>query len=224
MDRPPDSANPENFIIGQAKCYDNLRVAVPTSTETEFRLDPGPMPILSMIVKPLLVIAFVVGSLWICMAIRAPGDIPLFAYVVATVVGLFNCVMFTVLPYFRFTHERRRGSWLIFDKATRRLHLPRLQQTFDFSDIYYLQYITTKKLKSQSKDDPKRLTELNLVTRKNGEQKRWQLLTSSSTSDKFFDHLLWPLIHETRIPVMRLEDTRDGWDVTVEPYGESPQG
>ena len=63
-----------------------------------------------------------------------------------------------------------------------------------------------------------RLSELNLITCRQGVRNRWPLLRSIFNV-KAFDRMLKPLIEHTDLPVVRVEDEWLGWNVSERPYG-----
>jgi hypothetical protein len=63
-----------------------------------------------------------------------------------------------------------------------------------------------------------RLSELNLISSCDGVRKRWPLLRST-VGLKDFDHVLKPLVENTDLPVVRVQDQWLGWRVTETPYG-----
>lgn len=216
--RPPENLNPENFVIGQTS-YDPFVVAVATNDDNEFRLHPAPVPLLSMILNSGLWMVAVAGFIRLfSWSAGRFGEPPLFAYIIISLIGGIGCFFHTLFPWFRFRYEQRHGTWLAYDKTSRRVRLPRHAQEFGLREIVYLQYVTTKKLEPYEKGEEYQLTELNLVTCKDGERKRWPLLKTSSKSRDAFGHLLRLLIQSTEIPVVRFRDSRRGWEVTVEPY------
>jgi hypothetical protein len=89
---------------------------------------------------------------------------------------------------------------------------------FDPHEIVHLQYITTKRLDWGRVANNVRLSELNLVTCRDGLPKRWPLLRSIYNV-KAFDRLLKPLMENTNLPVVRVKDEWLGWRVSEAPYG-----
>src|SRR5690606_14096580 len=121
-----------------------------------------------------------------------------------------------------FNKERRLGPWLVYDKTTGRVTLPREAVSFEREQVIHLQYVTTKKLDWPGVANNDRLSELNLITCRHEQRKRWPLLRSKSTFGAF-DSLLQSLIKHTNIPVMRVQDEWLGWQITEKPYGPSVQ-
>jgi hypothetical protein len=142
MARPPKDADPEKFIIGRGG-YSNLRTAMPYFDEREFRVDPVPMPVLSIVILNSIFILFFFGMFWLTWHYgrQEPGAI-------AAIVGIgsFTCVGFTVLVWYRVRRDQQLGPWLIYDKATGRVTLPREEAAFERQEIVHVQYITTKRL------------------------------------------------------------------------------
>jgi hypothetical protein len=216
MGKPPDDVNPEHFIIGRGS-YSNLRLAVPYADEREFRIDPAPMPRKAIIFMNLVFIVFYSGFHWV--AKNWPGEQAhfLIVYVLPFVMCLLTCVGVTWITLWFHTRAQKRGPWLVYDKATRRVTLPREQVEFDFQDVVHLQYITTKRLDLGRVTNNDSCSELNIVTSRNGERERWHLLNSWANV-LAFEYLVRPLVEQTDIPVVRIKDQMFGWDVTVEPF------
>ena len=219
MAAPPADVDPEHFITGTG-IYDNLRVAVARDTPDEFRIDPAPFPWPMIIILNSVFIAFFGG---VHLLIRNSADdthwleVNLFLFGV----GLFTCVGFTTVVSWRFLMEQRRGVWLIYDKTTRLVHLPREGEQFTLEEIVHLQFITTKRLDlgGFANYDPDQYSELNLITCRDGERRRWHLLSSMFNIGSIFEYILRPLVTHTPIPVVRIRDSwRGGWDVTIKPY------
>ena len=143
------------------------------------------------------------------------------ADVVPIGLGLLTCLLFDGLVYLEFAAARRGEPWLIYDKTTGRVELPREHMSFERKETVHLQYITTKSLTDPSIQDtsqaPSRRSELNLITLRDGVRQRWHLLRSSSAWNAF-DGILLPLMRETDLPVVRVRDDLHGWKVTEEPY------
>lgn len=216
MAKPPATADPERFIIGRG-AHDNFQLARPYSDDRVFRIDPTPMPVWSLIIHNLLFAAFFYGFHWVLKHL-AHEYVGVFGLYVAPIgIGLLTCGLFTTVVYYSFNKARRLGPWLVYDKATRRVELPQEGVRFDRQDIVHLQYITTKRLDWGGVVNNDRLSELNLITCRDGERKRWPLLRSIFTV-KAFDRVLRPLMQETDLPVVRVQDEWLGWNVTETPY------
>jgi hypothetical protein len=217
MAKPPVDANPEKFIIGR-RGYSNLQTATPYFDQQGFRIDPAPMPVRAIIVCNVVFAALCFGFFWVPWHY---GGKPAGLWVAALIGGgLFTCIGFTAIVYYSFDRARRLGPWLIFEKATGRVTLPRERMSFERHEIVHLQYVTTKRLDWGGVLNNDRLSELNLITCCGGERKRWPLLRSIFAV-KAFDRLLKPLLEHTDLPVMRVKDQRLGWKITEKPYGRS---
>ena len=214
MAKPPTNADPRRFIIGRG-IYDNFQVARPYCDEHVFRIDPTPVPFGTIVIYNLMFIVFFIGFALIAKNF-ADAD-PILAYVAPICVGGVTCLAFTVIAYYRFSSEVHRGPWLIYDKSSKHVELPREGRVFHRNEIVHLQYITTKNLKRGRVINNDRTSELNLITSDGTDRHRWPLLRSIFTS-KAFDSILRPLMQETDLPVVRVVDQWLGWKVTEEPY------
>ena len=65
MAKPPADADPEKFIIGHG-VYGNLRTAQAYDDDRIFRLDPTPMPVISIIVYNAIFVLFFYAFHWVC--------------------------------------------------------------------------------------------------------------------------------------------------------------
>jgi hypothetical protein len=83
----------------------------------------------------------------------------------------------------------------------------------------HLQYISTDFLQNSRSllSNTKAVSELNLVTVREGKRQRWNLLNSSFPFDAF-EYLLDPLVEQTDIPVVRITETAGNWKVWTRPY------
>jgi hypothetical protein len=213
MPKPPPDVDPEKFIIGKGG-YSNFRTACPYWDEGVFRIDPAPMPFVSIVVYNSIFAAFFYGFHLVTQHVAAG---PLLVYWAPLGVGLQTCAFFTAVVYYSFDNALRRGPWLIYDKATGRVDLPREGESFSRSEIVHLQYITTKRLSFGHVSGNDQLSELNLITCRGGVQKRWPLLRSIFNV-RAFGWLLKPLLANTDLPVVRVKDEWLGWRVTETPY------
>ncbi len=215
MAKPPPDADPELFILGRGG-YDNLRIARPWHDDTVFRIDPAPMPVISIIVFNLILTAVIGGFFW--LVISRPSGALHAGWLGAIIgIGVFICVSFTSLVYWRFHSERRAGPWLIYHKASGLVNLPRHGISFAPHEIVHVQYITTKDLAWSGVVNNEQYSELNLVTCVDGERKRWPMLRSIFNV-RAFDYIVRPLVEQTRLPVVRVKDQLWGWKVTAQPY------
>ena len=213
MVKPPTDADPEKFIIGRGG-YNNLQTWQPYHDEHVFRIDPAPMSVGFIIGHNILFAVFFIGIYWLITHDPHPMADPWGPFYVLGI-GLFTGVGFTSLVYYYFDKERRLGPWLVYEKATRRVALPREGKIFERQEIIHLQSITTKPLDRSDEQ----LSELNLITYRDGERKRWPLLRSN-WSEGMFDNVLKPLIDHTDLPVMQVTDSWLGWQITEKPYGQ----
>jgi hypothetical protein len=209
--------DPENYIIGLGS-YSNLQTAIASADEHVFRLDPAPMPVRSLIILNLLFAAFFVGFHLLFKYVTHGEANPWFVYGAPFGVGLLTCGAFTGVVYWEFSNAQRLGPWLIYNKSNGSVELPREQLAFNRDEIVHLQYITTKRLNWGGTANNERLSELNLMTCRNGERRRWPLLRSNNSA-RAFDRLLEPLLRETDLRVVRVQDEWLGWRVTETPYG-----
>lgn len=216
MAKPPVDADPEKFIMGRG-VYDNLRTATPYQDDGVFRIDPCPMPVWSMVVFNFAFATFFYAFHWV---VKQGQGGPWAVYVVPIGICVATCVVFTLVTYSSFYRARHLGPWLIYDKSSGRVTLPRVNVRFDRDEIVCVQYITTKRLDWDREVNNDRLSELNLITHRGGERKRWPLLRSIANV-KAFDWLLTPLLENTDLPVVRVEDEWVGWQVTEKPYRRS---
>jgi len=220
MAKPPPDADPEKFIIGRG-VYSNLQIARPYHDDRVFRIDPAPVPVWSIAIYNLLFIAVFYGFHWALKRLTHGDAGPWVFYGVPIGIGLLTCGFFTVIAYRSFADARRLGTWFIYDKVTGRVELPREGGVkFDRHEIVHLQYITTKRLDWGGVANNQRQSELNLITCRDGTRKRWPLLRSIFTV-KAFDRILKPLVENTDLPVVRVQDECLGWRVTETPYGRT---
>ena len=212
MAKPPSDADPEKFIIGRG-FYNNLRTARPYHDGRVFRIDPAPMPVVSMLILNAVIAAFCYGIHWQAKhhGTGQPGR--WVVYGVPLGIGMFTCVLFTAVVYYSYDQARRRGPWLIYHKATGRVELPRERLTFERSEVEHVQYITTKSLTWGGVLNNDQVSELNLVTCRGGERRRWALLRSIANV-RALEWIVNPLLAHTDLEVVRVKDQWLGWKVT----------
>src|SRR5262249_46575626 len=137
------------------------------------------MPVVNIVILNLLFVAFFFGFFWVTWRYGSQEPGQAIALIIGT--GLFTCVVFTVLVSYRFRRERQLGPWLIYEKATGRVTLPREGESFERQEIVHLQYVTTKRLDWGGVVNNDARSELNLITCRDGERRRWPLLRSIFT-------------------------------------------
>jgi hypothetical protein len=214
MAKPPPDVDPEKFIIGRG-IYHNLDIARVHFDDETFRIEPAPMPVGWIVFLNLVFIGFFGTAYW--LASRAAGGIQTLEKVSIIGIGLLVGGGFTAGMVYTYRHANRRGPWLIYDKRTRCVTLPRENLSFAREEIVQLQYITTKDLSWDDDVGNEQRSELNVITVQGGERKRWPLLQSIFT-DKAFDHVVKPLVEQTDLPVVRVRDKWLGWRVTERPF------
>jgi len=228
MAKPPPDADPEKFVIGPAGRYPgrspggytNLRISRPYNDDCVFRIDPIATPVWSVIIVNLIFIAVCYGFHWALKNLTHGQAGPWASYGMPIGIGLVVCGGVTAAIYCTVAKAQRLGPWLVYDKATGRVELPREGMRFDRREVVHLQYVTTKRLDWGGVANNERLSELNLVTVRDGVRKRWPLLRSTLTL-KGFDHILKPLVENTDLPVTQVQDELWGWRVTEAPYGRT---
>ena len=219
MAKPPADADPDKFIIGSGT-YSSLLTARVVCNGGAAIIQPAPVPVAMIAVVDLIFIAFFIGFSWVLKHFSHGEAGPLVIYVVPIAIGFMTCIGFTVLVYYSFSREQRLGVWLIFDRATEAVTLPRENICFQRNEIVHLQYITTKRLGWGRVTNNQRLSELNLITCRNGQHQRWPLLRSIYNV-KAFDYLLRPIAENTNLPIVRVTDEWLGWKTTEKPYDET---
>jgi len=207
MAKPPDDANPEKFIIGRG-AYTNLRTSVSFSDHKEFRIDPAPMPVMGIVILNIVFIMFFGAICWVFITYGDP-----WIALAGIGIGTLTSVLYTAMTYYSFRKARREGPWLVVDKKTEKVSLPREGVEFDADEVVHLQYITTKRLDFGGvlNNDP--LSEINLVTCVDGDRKRWPILRSIANVNAF-EYLIDPMLESTNIPVVRIVDEWLGWNTT----------
>ena len=210
MAKPPVDVNPEKFIIGRG-AYTNLRTAVPFADSKEFRIDPAPMPFTAIVIINTVFVAFFGAFYW---ALSTYSNASETIISIATIgIGTMTCVLFTAITCYSFYKARKDGPWLVVDKLTENVSLPREGVEFHANDVVHIQCITTKRLDLGGIVNNDQLSEINLVTCVDGERKRWPILRSIFNV-KAFDYIIEPLLKSTNVPVVRIVDERLDWDTT----------
>jgi hypothetical protein len=221
--RPPDF-DPENFILGKG-WYTGRRAATPYADDSQFRFDPAPIPPIRwsmMIGLNILYVIFFTGFLWLFNTHRDSGVSALTVNVLISAICLMTCggtVGLLMFERWLSVRDQTKGPWLIFEKSTRQVRLPRLHLDFDRTEVDHLQYVSTDALQNPRSaiSPPRPVSELNLVTIRDGKRQRWNLLNSSYPFGAF-EYLLDPLVEQTDIPVVRITETAGNWRVWIRPF------
>jgi hypothetical protein len=204
----------DKFIFGEG-AYINLPTARPSADSNEFRIEPAPIPLDTIVAMNALFVVFF-GAL-IAFLIAYSKESMLWRCYVPLGIGLTTSASFTGIVYYQFSTELRRGPMLIFDKRSERVRLPRLNLEFQREEVVHLQYITTKRLQFKGRIENDQLSELNIVTQLGEAKERWPLLRSLITH-RAFDQVLQAVLRETDLPIVRVTDEWLGWSVTETPY------
>lgn len=210
---PPADADPRRFVTGEGS-YVNFPLATVYDDAAVFRIDPAPLPVAGMTIVT-LVFAGLCVALHVWLRYYPTQDRGVWLPYLLPI-GLFAVVAIPCLAIYlsAYAEARANGPWLIYAKATRRLELPRTGLSFDLEQIEHVEYITTKLLQPADPEENDRLSEINLVTRRGGFHERHQVIGSRTG----LDDLLQPLLRETGLPAVRVEDEWFGWNVTERPY------
>jgi hypothetical protein len=221
--RPPD-LDLENFVLGKG-WYTGRRAAVPYADERQFRIDAAPIPPIRwsmMIGLNTFYVLFFAGFIWFSRTHRDPDVSMSTVNALISGICLLTCgVTVGLLMFERWlgVWDKAKGPWLVYEKCTRRVSLPRLPLDFEFTEVVHLQYVSTGLLQNpRSAISPARaVSELNLVTIRDGKRERWNLLNSSYPFGAF-EYLLHPLVEQTDIPVVRITETGGNWKVWIRPF------
>jgi hypothetical protein len=222
MAKPPANADPMLFIIGKG-LYTNDNPWRTIGDSETVRIEPAPMPVASIVTHNIVFVAFFYGfHLLFKYSAQHMGPIgkdigPMMLYVAPFGIGLLTCTLYTLFTIHIYRTAQVQGNWLIYDKRTGQVELPRDGVSFHREEIVHLQYITTKRLDWGGVVNNDKLSELNLITLRDGQRQRWHLLRSIITH-KAFDDVLRPLVEHTTLPVMRVTDQWLGWEVTQRPW------
>ena len=204
----------EQWIIGDGS-YDNLRVSRVADDVTSFSIIPAKTPWVMIVLVNLLFIAAGVAFYLVLRRFRPEigRAVPL---LVCGGMGVFTCTLFTLIVTWRFGSELKRGPWLTYDKRRRILTLPRLGQQFALTEIVHVQYITTRRQRDGGFFGDL-LSELNVVTLREGRRARWHLVRSI-LSHGAFEHVLRPMLRSTPIPIVRVRQRVMGRELHIERY------
>jgi hypothetical protein len=221
--RPPD-LDPENFVLGQG-WYAQRRSAVPYADDSQFRFDPAPIPPfpwLMLLVLNTVYMLFFGSFIWFAQTHRDPAVSRLTVNILITAIGLMTCgctVGSVMLGRWFGAREIALGPSLVYEKSTRRVSLPRLHLDFDFTEVVHLQYVSTGLLQDprSALSPPHPVSELNMVTIRDGKRQRRNVLKSSDPIGAF-EYLLDPLVEQTDIPVVHMTETAGNWKVWIRPF------
>ncbi|MEM9790044.1 MAG: hypothetical protein AAF842_06520 [Planctomycetota bacterium] len=213
MFKPPPDVDRDRFVIGKG-VYGQWRTAGLYRDTRVVRIDPKPPPYTYLVLFTLVLASIFAGFCWLITRLEELVEIWSWFYPLILTLGTASTITPPIIILLVHRVAMRHGTWFVYDRMTRRVTLPRSGETFDANEIVHLEYITTKRVQSRSNT---RVTELNLVTNRDGRRQRWHLL-SSIYLYRAFDDLLKPLIEETGLPAVRMTDTMFGWEVAQRPY------
>lgn len=193
----------EYHVVGEGT-YSNLRVAEVFEDDEVVAITPVKMP-KAMLVGTNLVFLLFGAGFYLAIHLMAPDQRMLALLAVAGIMVL-TCGLFTAFTVYSVRKANRLGPWLIYEKATGRVILPRQDKQFGVEQIVCLQLITSKYF--NFRDSEGGVSELNLITDIDGEQKRWVLLRDNATT-KPLQYIADPLMALTDMPVMRYRKRRN---------------
>jgi hypothetical protein len=198
------------------------------SDDRVFRIDAAPMPWDTLICTNLLFAAAFYGFHLLLkhLSLAPGGPSQFFAYAAPIGMFLVTCAGFTAA----LCYSVGGNPWLVYDKVTKRVDLPRRGVSFSRQEVVNLEYKTLMQHGPNGKD-VKPSWRLSLVTCRNGELKKWSLVPSTIFLATGFEYFLVPLTRETDLPVVRIGKNTGTWDrlyteTPARPYAtaELPEG
>ena len=176
------------------------------SDDRVFRIDAAPFPWSTLICTNLL---FVAAGYGFHLALKhlslSPGGPSAFVvYVAPFGPMLVACLGFTAAICW----SCGGAPWLIYDKATGHVELPRQGLSFTRREVVRLDYIATKLLHPVHQNTRTQSWALYLVTSRVGEQSRWPLARSLFANGPL-DYIVLPLTQETDLPVVWTHEIKD---------------
>lgn len=206
MSKPSIRADSINAIV-EPSDYDRLE-SRPYSDDYVFRIDPPPLAWPTIIGMNLLIVAFCYGFHWVAKHyIAEPGIV--FLYIGPIGIGVWTCLIITAV----FCFSSSGVPWLVYDKATGSVKLPRKKLNFDRKEVVRIEYIATRHYYSpidrESYSVPRKSWRLYLVTCRNGVEKHWSLMHNYLFVNKPLDRILMSLVHETDLPVVQVHNYQD---------------
>jgi hypothetical protein len=190
----------EGFIIGRG-VYHNWRTACVHNDDVQFRIDPAPLPLTALVLINVAIATFFGVVFWIVSRAQpvASGSVRESWLWALPLLGCATCAAGTIGVMREYLGEQRRGAWLIYDRTTGRVQLPREQKAFDRSEVV-VQYITSP---NPNNGDPDQCSEINLVECRDAGRRRWPLLRSIFNV-RAFEWLVEPLLAHTDLEVVRV--------------------
>ena len=202
MSSPHTDIEREKFVIGEG-LYTNYRTAMPCDSPEEFRIDPAPIPIFSIVIHNILFMTFSAGLYYFSLWIVDPKDV--WFPIAMLGIGIMTCILFSTVTYCSFSKANQLGPWLVYDKSSGSLSLPRQKMIVSADEIVHLQYVTTGRVKSNGKSDRQAVSELNLIVAVDGARQRIPLLRSIFAVNAF-EYITQPITDATQIEVVRIKE------------------
>ncbi|PQO37559.1 hypothetical protein DTL21_06335 [Bremerella cremea] len=194
-----DRDNPELHVICEGSFVDTNLLHLDVSPD-KVLLMPRKMSKMTIAGPALLVTpVFAILGLLVYLFGRHPW---VDAGLVATVWAV-TCAIGAVLGWAIY-HDSLGGPWLIIDRVKRVFVFPRTSESFSFDQIDHLQDIGTYPFQPSTWSDNSCCSELHLVVKENGTQRRIPFLRGGRDSINDFRHLANALAGLNLVPVKRI--------------------
>lgn len=221
MAKQQHDLNPEYYLMNKGG-YHNFTPYRPYHDEKVFRIDPAPVPWhLLLILNIVYFIGF--GSFyWMFCRDSKNGTQAEYLLVCGAVVFIYlmTSIAVTGSAIYSCKRAQKLGPWLIYDKATGRVALPRENQSFEADEVVHLQYLSCRwTSNTDSTGFNSLVSELNLVTCKNGKRERWALLRSLFEVGGFRS-VLPDLLKHMPVTVMRVHVLGSKYSVEENIYND----
>lgn len=193
--------NAEHMLI-DAGSYHTLRTSAVRENGEQLCIVPKSLPVLPLILNNLLVAVIFAGFLW--AGIEYGEMRPYGSLMVAVVLlGVLTCGLLTLFFIYAYRKENQSGPWLVIEKATGRVTLPRDGLAFDREQIVHLQYVTGYTTEEYVRGEivTTQQSELNLLTCIDGHRKRWPIMRTLGTGG--LGKIAKRILKSTDVPLVR---------------------
>ena len=182
--------------------YSSERFFEPFNDGLCFRLTPRKLPIWKIIVGFILFQAFGfgLGAFLFSKGGAVHQITPLIStYLIPPIFSIILFVVYTLIMYFTFKNQQKKGDILVYRIKDKIIELPRKNVKIPVSDVY-MQVVTGWVTGNQN--NKSKVSELQLVCKKDKNQ-RWVIMGSISSFSNAFDYVIGDIRNATPIEIKK---------------------
>jgi hypothetical protein len=182
-------------------------------TDTELRFVPKPISFDHILFYTVFHVTIIAVFLFGLRRELIPNDYR--AWVALAAVSLIALLSW-LLEYFARRHEIKQGPWLVLDRRTGRVMLPRLKLQFARNEIIELRFLDTREpTVPLGSDDAQRFAELHLVVAR-PDQEIWHVLSASNAGYLYDLVEAWSCVYD--VPITCIYGGVELDDLDIRPF------